>query len=94
MDKVSASQPRGRGFEPHTGHDHDSSHMTPVLVNSRKWTRAKINEFKLINVLKIYFCFNRKYGVIISRSFEPGYSMNIDFQRYTLFICIEKTGFV
>ena len=25
MDKVSASQPRDRGFEPHTGHDHDSS---------------------------------------------------------------------
>ena len=23
MDKVSASQPRCRGFEPHTGHDHD-----------------------------------------------------------------------
>ena len=24
MDKVSASQSRDRGFEPHTGHDHDS----------------------------------------------------------------------
>ena len=32
MDKVSASQPRDRGFEPHMGHDHDSSRMTPVLV--------------------------------------------------------------
>ena len=28
MDKVSASQPRGRGFEIHTGHDHDSSYDT------------------------------------------------------------------
>ena len=28
MDKVSASQPRDRGFEPHTGHDHDSSYNT------------------------------------------------------------------
>ena len=28
MDKVSASQPRNRGFEPHTGHDHESSYDT------------------------------------------------------------------
>ena len=28
MDKVSALQPRDRGFEPHTGHDHDSSYDT------------------------------------------------------------------
>ena len=28
MDKVSASQPRDRGFEPHTGHDHDFSYDT------------------------------------------------------------------
>ena len=28
MDKVSATQPRDRGFEPHTGHDHDSSFDT------------------------------------------------------------------
>ena len=28
MHKVSASQPRDRGFEPHTGHDHDSSYDT------------------------------------------------------------------
>ena len=28
MDKVSTSQPRDRGFEPHTGHDHDSSYDT------------------------------------------------------------------
>ena len=28
MDKVSASQPRDRGFETHTGHDHDSSYDT------------------------------------------------------------------
>ena len=26
MDQVSASQPRDRGFEPHMGHDHDSSY--------------------------------------------------------------------
>ena len=26
--KVSASQPLGRGFEPHTCHDHDSSYDT------------------------------------------------------------------
>ena len=24
MEKVSVSQPWDRGFEPHTGHDHDS----------------------------------------------------------------------
>ena len=28
MVEVSASQPRNRGFEPHTGHDHDSSYET------------------------------------------------------------------
>ena len=28
MVKVSASQPRDPGFEPHTGHDHDSSYDT------------------------------------------------------------------
>ena len=28
MDKVSASQPQNHGFEPHTGHDHDSSYDT------------------------------------------------------------------
>ena len=28
MDKVSASQPRDRGFETHTGHDNDSSYDT------------------------------------------------------------------
>ena len=28
MDKVSASQPQDRGFEPHMGHDHDSSYDT------------------------------------------------------------------
>ena len=28
MDKVSASQPRDRWFEPHMGHDHDSSFDT------------------------------------------------------------------
>ena len=26
MDKVPASQPRGRGFDSHTVHDHDSSY--------------------------------------------------------------------
>ena len=28
MDKVSASQPGDRGFEPYMGHDHDSSNDT------------------------------------------------------------------
>ena len=28
MDKVSASQPGDRGFEPHTRHDRDSSYDT------------------------------------------------------------------
>ena len=28
MDKVSVSQSRDCGFEPHTGHDHDSSYDT------------------------------------------------------------------
>ena len=28
MDKVSASQPRDREFEPHMYHDHDSSNDT------------------------------------------------------------------
>ena len=28
MDKMSASQPRDREFEPHTGHDQDSSYVT------------------------------------------------------------------
>ena len=28
MDKISASQPRHCGFEPHTGHDHKSSYDT------------------------------------------------------------------
>ena len=28
MDKVSASQPRDRGFVSHTGHDHDFSYDT------------------------------------------------------------------
>ena len=28
MDKVSVSQPLDRGFEHHTGHDHDSSYDT------------------------------------------------------------------
>ena len=28
MDKVSASQSQDSGFEPHMGHDHDSSYDT------------------------------------------------------------------
>ena len=31
MDKVSASQPRYRGFEPLTGHDHDYSYGTSTV---------------------------------------------------------------
>ena len=30
MNKVSVSQPRDHGFEPHTGHDHDSSYATSI----------------------------------------------------------------
>ena len=30
MNKMSASQPRNRGFEPHTGHDHDSIYDTSI----------------------------------------------------------------
>ena len=37
MDKVSVSQPRDRGFEPHTGNDHDPSYDTGT--GSRKRTR-------------------------------------------------------
>ena len=31
MDNVSASKPRDRGFEPHMGHDHDSSYDTSTV---------------------------------------------------------------
>ena len=64
MDKVSASQPRDRGFEPHTGDDHDSSYDTStgwfqeaesrvININCLNLfhNRAKINMVKL-NVLK------------------------------------------
>ena len=60
MDKVSASQPRDRGFDRHTGHDHDFSYDTSTgwlqKVDSRVikiscknvlYNRAKINMFKL-----------------------------------------------
>ena len=32
MDNVSALQPRDRGFEPHTGHDHDFLYDTITRV--------------------------------------------------------------
>ena len=62
MDKVSASQPRKHGFQPHTGHNHDSSYVTSsvwfqemdsmikmILISSEKLlhNRAEINMFKL-----------------------------------------------
>ena len=55
MDKVSASQPWDRGFEPHMGHSHDSSYDTSTGWYSRVINlscdnlfhiRAKINMFK------------------------------------------------
>ena len=47
MDKVSASQPRDRGFEPHTGHDHDTSYDT--LVGSRKQTQEWLSCYNLFH---------------------------------------------
>ena len=32
-DKVSASQPWGRGFDSHTGHEHDSSYDTRKIIS-------------------------------------------------------------
>ena len=43
MDKVSASQPSDRGFEPQTGHDHDSS-LTPVLVGFGSGLESDLNK--------------------------------------------------
>ena len=64
MDKVSASQPRDHGFEPHSGHDHDTSYDTStgwfheadsrtILISCKKLLhkRAKINKFKLIGIV-------------------------------------------
>ena len=31
MDKMFASQPQYHGFEPHKGHDHDSSYDTSTV---------------------------------------------------------------
>ena len=42
-DKVSASQPRNCGFEPHTGRTM-ISHKTSVLVGSRKRTENDLNK--------------------------------------------------
>ena len=41
VDKVSASQPSGHGFEPYIGSGPRFllSHMTQILVGSRMWTR-------------------------------------------------------
>ena len=49
MDKVSASQPHGRGFDRHTGHDHDSSYDTSTgwFPENLLHNLAKINKFKL-----------------------------------------------
>ena len=35
MDKVSASQPWGRGLEPHMGHENDSSYDDSTEVDLR-----------------------------------------------------------
>ena len=43
MDKVSASQPRDRGFELHKGHDHDSSYDTSTC-----WFQEA--DFRVINL--------------------------------------------
>ena len=60
MDKVSALQPRNRGFKPHKGHDHDFSYDTStgwfqeadsrvikISCKNLLHNRAKINKFKL-----------------------------------------------
>ena len=60
MDKVSDSLPGDRGFEPHTGHEHDSSYDTStgwfqeedsrvinVSCQNMFHIRAKMNMFKL-----------------------------------------------
>ena len=61
MDKVSASQPQDRGFEHHTGHEHDSSYDTStgwfqevdsrvIYISCAKilHDRAKINKIRLV----------------------------------------------
>ena len=55
--KVSALQSREHGFEPHTGHDHDSSYDTRtgwfqeadsrVICENLLHNLARINKFKL-----------------------------------------------
>ena len=72
--KVSASQPRDRGFEHHTGHDHDSSYDT-----STGWfhNRAKINMVKLnlrsqiiIPNIRIVIKLNQQIQTIINHHFS------------------------
>ena len=41
MDNESASQPRDRELESHTGRNHDSSYHTGTQVGSRKRTRER-----------------------------------------------------
>ena len=43
MDKVSASQPQDSWFEPHIGHDHDSSYET-----STGWVQE--TDLRVINI--------------------------------------------
>ena len=53
MDKVSASQPRDCGFDPHTGDDHDFSYDTStgwsrvilISCDNLLYNRAKISKF-------------------------------------------------
>ena len=76
MDKVSASQPRDCGFEPHTGHDHYSSCDTccglESDLNMLLHNRAKINKVKLKEAARymdiIIFCLSVCLTKILSRA--------------------------
>ena len=46
MDKVSALQPRDRGFESHTVHDHDSSYdNSRVYIRYENLFQNRANDF-------------------------------------------------
>ena len=67
MDKVSASQPWDCGFEPNTGHNHDSSYDTSTgwfqEADSRVINRSCQNLF--LNQAKInMFKLNYYYGLL------------------------------
>ena len=48
MDKVSALQPQGHGFEAHMGHDHDSSYDT-----STDWFQEADSKSDLSKLLEL-----------------------------------------